>query len=103
MQQMNGGQALIKALEMEGVEVVFGLHGITLTSPQRRRIDAALGLLAGMEREHRTLTDLRVQLQDKELQEALRFYTIEGNLGYLLDAKSDCLDDARALIGQYDK
>jgi type IV secretion system protein VirB4 len=47
-----------------------------------------------MEREHRTLTDLRVQLQDKELQEALRFYTIEGNLGYLLDAKSDCLDEA---------
>jgi type IV secretion system protein VirB4 len=47
-----------------------------------------------MERENRTLTDLRVHLQDPELQEALRFYTIEGNLGYLLDAKTDCLDDA---------
>jgi glyoxylate carboligase len=26
-QQMNGGQALIKALELEGVEVMFGLPG----------------------------------------------------------------------------
>ena len=25
--KMNGGQALIKSLEMEGVEVVFGLPG----------------------------------------------------------------------------
>src|SRR5690349_1601420 len=25
--QLNGGQALIKALEMEGVEVIFGLPG----------------------------------------------------------------------------
>ncbi|MGH2477234.1 MAG: thiamine pyrophosphate-binding protein, partial [Candidatus Limnocylindrales bacterium] len=25
--QLNGGQALIKALEMEGVEVMFGLPG----------------------------------------------------------------------------
>src|SRR4029078_2947102 len=27
MQQLNGGQALIRALEMEGVEVIFGLPG----------------------------------------------------------------------------
>jgi len=83
-----------RAWAAEWLEVVFSLHGVTLTSSQRQRIDAALRLLAGMEREHRTLTDLRVQLQDKELQEALRFYTIEGNLGYLLDAKADCLDDS---------
>ena len=83
-----------RAWAAEWLGVVFGLHGITLEPSQRRRIDAALRLLAGMDREHRTLTDLRVQLQDQELQEALRFYTIEGNLGYLLDAKDDCLDDA---------
>ena len=27
MPQINGGQALIKSLEMEGVEVIFGLPG----------------------------------------------------------------------------
>jgi type IV secretion system protein VirB4 len=87
-----------RAWAAEWLEVLFGLHGITLEPSQRRRIDAALRLLAGMDREHRTLTDLRVQLQDEELQEALRFYTIEGNLGYLLDAKTDCLDDAAVQV-----
>jgi type IV secretion system protein VirB4 len=87
-------EAAERAWAAEWIEIVFGLQGITLTPPQRRKIDSALRLLAGMERENRTLTDLRVHLQDPELQEALRFYTIEGNLGYLLDAKTDCLDDA---------
>lgn len=87
-----------RAWAAEWLEVVLGLHGIALTPSQRQRIDAALRLLAGMEPEHRTLTDLRVQIQDPELQEALRFYTIEGNLGYLLDAKADCLDDAPAQV-----
>lgn len=87
-----------RAWAAEWLETVFDLHGRTLTSVQRERVDAALRLLAGMEREHRTLTDLRVQLQDPELQEVIRYYTLEGNLGYLLDAKSDCLDEAPAQV-----
>lgn len=87
-----------RAWAVEWLETIFDLHGVRLTPVQRKKVDAALGLLASMEREHRTLTDLRVQLQDPELQEVLRYYTLEGNLGYLLDAQSDCLDDAAAQV-----
>lgn len=87
-----------RAWAAEWLETIFDLHGRKLTPVQRERIDDALRLLANMEREHRTLTDLRVQLQDAELQEVMRYYTLEGNLGYLLDSKADCLDDAPAQV-----
>jgi type IV secretion/conjugal transfer VirB4 family ATPase len=87
-----------RAWAAEWLETIFDLHGNKLTPVQRERIDDALRLLASMEREHRTLTDLRVQLQDPELQEVMRYYTLEGNLGYLLDSKSDCMDDAPAQV-----
>jgi type IV secretion system protein VirB4 len=82
----------------EWLEILFDLHGKALSPVQRQKVDTALRLLGGMEPAHRTLTDLRVQLQDPELQEILRFYTIEGNLGYLLDSKADCLDDSPAQV-----
>jgi type IV secretion system protein TrbE len=87
-------EAAERAWAAEWLETIFDLHGRTITPVQRERIDDALRLLARMPREHRTLTDLRVQLQDPELQDVLRYYTLEGNLGYLLDSKSDCLNDA---------
>jgi type IV secretion system protein VirB4 len=87
-----------RAWAAEWLETIFDLHGRKLSPVQRERVDDALRLLASMEREHRTLTDLRVQLQDAELQDVLRYYTLEGNLGYLLDSKSDCLDDAPAQV-----
>ncbi len=87
-----------RAWAAEWLETIVDLHGKTLTPVQRERIDDALKLLATMEREHRTLTDLRVQLQDPELQEVMRYYTLEGNLGYLLDSRDDCLDDAPAQV-----
>jgi type IV secretion system protein VirB4 len=91
-------QPVERAWAAEWLETIFDLHGIKLTPVQRERIDEALHLLADMNREHRTLTDLRVQLQDPELQEVVRYYTLEGNLGYLLDSKADCLDDAPAQV-----
>jgi type IV secretion system protein VirB4 len=87
-----------RAWAAEWLETIFDLHGKKLTSIQRERVDDALRLLARMPREHRTLTDLRVQLQDPELQDVLRYYTLEGNLGYLLDSKSDCLNDGSAQV-----
>lgn len=87
-----------RAWAAEWLEVLFDLHGRSLDPGQRQKLDGALDLLARMEREHRTLTDLRVQLQDPELQEVLRYYSVEGNLGRLLDAGSDCLDDSSAQV-----
>ncbi|MGH7576220.1 MAG: hypothetical protein ACREM1_13980 [Longimicrobiales bacterium] len=87
-----------RAWAAEWFETIFDLHGLRLTPVQREKVDAALQLLAGMSREHRTLTDFRVQLQDHELQEVVRYYTLEGNLGYLLDSRADSLSDAPAQV-----
>src|SRR5947207_12542017 len=42
MPQINGGQALIKALEMEGVEVLFGLPGGAILPVYDPRIDSRI-------------------------------------------------------------
>lgn len=77
----------------EWLEIVFGLQGVTVTPGQRAAIQRALELLAGSERP--TLTDLEIRLQDTSLREALRPYTLKGNLGTLLDAEEDGLVEGR--------
>ena len=54
----------------------------------------ALALVAQNPPRHRTLTALLVQLQDETLSSALRPYTVDGNLGYLLDAGETDIGDA---------
>lgn len=88
------------------LESLFGLQGLRLTPLDRERVEAALELVAGGPRRHCTLTELLAQLQDAELQRALRPYTVDGPLGHLLDAARSDLGDAdhevfelRALMG----
>ena len=59
-------------------------------------MDRALALVAESPPEHRTLTELSVQLQSRELKAALRPYTVDGNLGHLLDANADGLGLSRS-------
>ncbi len=73
----------------EWLEVLFGLQGVDVTPALRSRLDHALALVAQVPRPNRTLTELSVQLQSRELKEALRPYTVSGNLGYLLDSDRD--------------
>ena len=46
MTAMNGGQALIKSLELEGVEVVFGLPGGCILPVYDPLLDSPLHLVA---------------------------------------------------------
>ena len=45
----------------------------------------------------RTLTELRANVQDIEIRDALQHFTVIGPLGSLLDAEDDCLGDGRFL------
>ena len=76
---------------MEWLETLFDLQGLAVGPGQREAIGQALEVLATSP--SRTLTDLQVRLQNTELRQALRPYTLEGNLGTLLDARSDGLLD----------
>ncbi len=46
----------------------------------------------------RTLTHFVAQVQDEVIRTALRYYTLEGALGRLLDAEEDGLADTRFLV-----
>lgn len=82
------------------LEMLLELQGIDVTPARRVALDRALTLLAEEPREHRTLTELTVQVQDFDLKEALQPYTVGGAYGRLLDANSDALDAAGGL-GRY--
>src|SRR3989449_8223040 len=84
-----------RAWAADWLETLFGLQGVPVTPPLRGRIDRALALVARNEPPHRTLIELTVQLQDDTLAVALRPYTVAGNYGQLLDARSDDLADGR--------
>jgi type IV secretion system protein VirB4 len=75
--------------------MLFELQGVALTPAKRQRIDRALTLVAGQLRPFRTLTELAVQLQNRELTEALAPYTVAGAYGRLLDAAEDAVGDGR--------
>lgn len=77
----------------EWLEVLFDLQGVEVHPGHRGTIQRALELLASMPKP--TLTDFEVRLQDEGLREALRPYTLKGNLGSLLDAREDGLRDGR--------
>ena len=86
-------EAIERAWAAEWLETLFDLQGLSVTPAHRGAIDAALRMLAGSP--SRTLTDLEIRLQDEALREALRPYTLKGNLGSLLDAEADGLTGGR--------
>lgn len=71
----------------EWLEILFSLQGVDITPTLRAHLDRALELVAEVPPPNRTLTELSVQLQSRELKEALRPYTVAGNLGHLLDSE----------------
>lgn len=69
-----------KCLQLQGVEVDFRV---------RNKISAAIKLMKGSPIESRTITELVQNIQDPSLREALSFYTIDGDAGYILDGSED--------------
>ena len=74
------------------LDVVWDVQGVRLTPEMRDAVNAALLLLARMERSERTLTQFFFQLQNDALRSAVGYYTAEfGNYGRLVDASTDAL------------
>ena len=84
-----------RAWATEWLETLFALQGVMLTPALRKRVSRALDLVAGNGPEHRTLTELMVQLQDESLSNGIAPYTLIGSCGQLLDANADQLAQAR--------
>ena len=78
-------QAEERAWATEWLEVLFDLQGVQVTPEVWGRVRRALELVAESPPEHRTLSELMVQIQDPALKEALRPYLAGGALGRLLD------------------
>ena len=77
----------------EWVAELVELQGVSLTPGHRQEILRAIVLLgtATENASQRTLTALCMAIQNEELRSALKFYTISGAAGHLLDAESDSL------------
>lgn len=62
-----------------------------LTPKEKALVHEMIEHLAAEAPEHRSLSAARNQLQDQTLREALANYTLEGNMGHLLDGEADGL------------
>nr|WP_226818778.1 conjugal transfer protein TrbE [Acidithiobacillus montserratensis] len=82
------------AFAAEWVEGLATLQGLNVTSVERTAIRDGLNSLA--RESGRSMTNLVQSIQHAGLKEALRFYTLTGQTGALLDAEKDGLqvDDA---------
>jgi type IV secretion system protein VirB4 len=71
------------------VATLIELQGLKLKPTQRNELHRAL--VAVQEKGERTLTNLQIELQDKDMKDALEEYTLSGALGQLLDSEEDGL------------
>lgn len=78
-----------RAWAVEWVESLMSLNGIQISPAQRNEITAAIDNNASTQ--SYSLSDLSNTLQDEQMREVLKFYTIDGPMGYLLDATEDGL------------
>ena len=74
---------------MEWIDGLLALNGLATTPNQRNEISLAIANMR--ETGGRTLSDFYTTIQDKAVREALKIYTVEGGMGYLLDADEDGL------------
>lgn len=86
-----------QAWAAEWLEGLATINGVPCTPGQRQELYRAVLQLAAQESDpgQRTLTHYTMVLQDADLRAALRYYTVEGALGYLLDASRDGLQADR--------
>lgn len=78
------------------IETLCEMQGVAISTSQRQHINESLKNL--LDRKNKTLSDLQVTLQDKELKAALEFYTLSGAMGSLLDAEKDDLDSSHLQV-----
>ncbi len=78
-----------RAWAVEWIESLMSLNGVEISPLQRNEITAAIDNNAA--NGSYSLSDLSNTLQDNNMREVLKFYTIDGPMGYLLDATEDGL------------
>lgn len=79
-----------RAWALEWIDTLLALNGLNTTSAQRNLIATALNSMN--ESGSKTLSEFTTTIQDNEIREALKQYTIDGSMGHLLDAEKDGLD-----------
>jgi type IV secretion system protein VirB4 len=78
-----------RAWAMEWIDGMLALNGVVTTPAQRNEIgNAIINLHASG---GRTLSEFVLTIQDEAIREALKPYTADGAMGYLLDASDDGL------------
>ncbi|MDD4616139.1 MAG: VirB4 family type IV secretion/conjugal transfer ATPase [Alphaproteobacteria bacterium] len=91
-----------RAWAMEWIDTILALNGLKTTPAQRNEIGIAITSLYetsvayakehGVEHPPIPLTDFVNHVQDEDIREALKQYTVDGMMGHLLDADQDGLD-----------
>ncbi|EHT8580969.1 conjugal transfer protein TrbE [Salmonella enterica] len=79
-----------RAWAMEWIESILILNGVKVESPMRNAIADAIKSMA--DSGSKTISEFTVTVQDNVIREALKQYTIDGNMGHLVDAEEDGLD-----------
>jgi type IV secretion/conjugal transfer VirB4 family ATPase len=79
-----------RAWAMGWIDTILALNGVQTTPAQRNEIGNAI--MNMHESEARTLSELSLTVQDEEIREALKQYTVDGMMGHLLDAEEDGLE-----------
>jgi type IV secretion system protein TrbE len=72
------------------IDTILNLNGLITTPAQRNEI--ANAIMSMHESKSKTLSEFSVTIQDSSIREAIKQYTVDGLMGYLLDAETDGLD-----------
>lgn len=78
-----------RAWALEWIETILNLNDVIITPSQRNEIGLALTNMDASG--SGTLSELSILIQDEPIREALKQYTLDGAMGYLLDAQQDGL------------
>ena len=78
-----------RAWAMEWIDALLALNGLATTPNQRNEI--GLAITSMHDNGAKTLSEFYTTIQDERVREALKIYTVEGGMGYLLDAEEDGL------------
>ena len=79
-----------RAWAMEWIDTILALNGVQTTPAQRNEISKAMTSMN--DSQSKTLSEFTLTVQDEIIRETLKPYTIDGNMGHLLDAEQDGLD-----------
>ena len=87
-----------RAWAEEWIASLMELQQFTVMPAHRNAIHTAMLTLAAHPPHLRSLTSFYHVVQDREIKEAIQHYTVQGAMGWLLDADSDSLNLSRFMV-----